>query len=216
MENSTIFFWLLASFLSGSLPFSVWVGRLALRTDIRRYGDGNPGATNVLRSGGKGWGTLALLLDTLKGAVPVAVACFWAGLTGWPLAAVAVAPVAGHAFSPLLRFRGGKAVAVTFGIWAGLTLWEGPTILGLALGFWFALVVVDGWAVILAMFSLLAYLLLAHSDPALLAIWSGNTLILAWKHRADLVQSPGLRAWLNREKLLLGNKGNSEPKAPCR
>jgi glycerol-3-phosphate acyltransferase PlsY len=209
MENSTVFFWITLSFLSGSLPFSVWVGRLALRTDIRRYGDGNPGATNVLRSGGKGWGALALLLDSLKGAVPGALAYFWAGLTGWMLVAVAVAPVAGHAFSPLLRFRGGKAVAVTFGIWAGLTLWAGPTVLGLALGLWFALVVVDGWAVILAMFSLLAYLLLAQSDPALLAIWAGNTLILAWKHRADLAQSPGLRLRLNREKLLLKHRGNS-------
>lgn len=209
METYTIFFWIIASFLSGSLPFSVWVGRLALRTDIRRYGDGNPGATNVLRSGGKGWGALALLLDTLKGAIPVGLAYFWAGLTGWPLAVVAVAPVVGHAFSPLLRFRGGKAVAVTFGIWAGLSLWAGPTILGLALAFWFALLAVDGWAMILAMFSLLAYLLLAWPDPALLAVWAGNTLILAWKHRSDLAQSPGLRSWLSRQKTLPGTEGNS-------
>jgi glycerol-3-phosphate acyltransferase PlsY len=183
------------------------VGRLALRTDIRRYGDGNPGATNVLRSGGKGWGALALLLDVLKGTIPVGLAFFWAGLSGWPLAAVALAPILGHAFSPLLRFRGGKAVAVTFGIWTGLTVWEGPTVLGLALGLWFAVVVIDGWAMILAMFSLLFYLLFARPDPALLVIWAGNTLILAWKHRADLVQIPGLRPWLSRERVLQGTEG---------
>jgi glycerol-3-phosphate acyltransferase PlsY len=112
----------------------------------------------------------------------------------------------GHAFSPLLRFRGGKAVAVTFGIWAGLTLWEGPTVLGLALGLWFALIAVDGWAMLLALFSLLAYLVLARPEPDLLVVWAGNTLILAWKHRADLAQLPQLRSWL-KKKELVGTEG---------
>lgn len=196
------FIWFLSAFLSGSLPFSVWVGRLALRTDIRRYGDGNPGATNVLHSGGKGWGALALLLDVLKGTVPVGLAFFWAGLTGWPLAAVALAPVLGHAFSPFLGFRGGKAVAVTFGMWAGLTLWQGPGVLGLALGLWFVVVTVDGWAMLLALMSLLVYLLLAGAEPTLWTIWAGNTLILAWKHRADLRRPPGLRPRLKKKELL--------------
>lgn len=206
MENLSIFVWVIAAFLSGSLPFSVWVGQLALRTDIRRYGDGNPGATNVLRSGSRGWAALALLFDSLKGAVPVGLAYFWAGLTGWPLVVVALAPVLGHAFSPLLRFRGGKAVAVTFGIWTGLTLWEGPTVLGLALGLWFAIIAVDGWAMLLALFSLLAYLLLARPDADMLTIWMGNTLILAWKHRADLAQWPHPRLWL-KKKELVGTEG---------
>ncbi|NJN95077.1 MAG: hypothetical protein HC875_13725 [Anaerolineales bacterium] len=206
MENITILAWISIAFLSGSLPFSVWVGQVALQKDIRRYGDGNPGATNVLRSGSRGWAALALLLDSLKGAIPAGLAYFWAGLTGWPLIAVALAPVLGHAYSPLLRFRGGKAVAVTFGIWAGLTLWEGPTVLGLALGLWFALVVVGGWAMLLALFSLLAYLVLARPEADLLAVWAGNTLILAWKHRTDLAQWPQLRSWL-KKKELAGTEG---------
>lgn len=206
MDYIPVLAWVITAFLSGSLPFSVWVGQLALRKDIRRYGDGNPGATNVLRSGSRGWAVFAVLLDSLKGAIPVGLAYFWAGLTGWPLVAVALAPVMGHAFSPLLRFRGGKAVAVTFGIWAGLTLWEGPTVLGLALGLWFALVVVGGWAMLLALFSLLAYLVLARPEPDLLVVWAGNTLILAWKHRADLAQLPQLRSWL-KKKELVGTEG---------
>lgn len=187
--------WVVAAFLSGSLPFSVWVGRLALHTDIRRYGDGNPGAANVLRSGGRGWAALALLLDTFKGAIPVGLAQFWGQLEGWPLVAVVLAPVVGHAFSPFLRFRGGKAVAVTFGVWAGLTMWVAPPVLGLALGVWYALVRVDGWAVILAMLSLLVFLWWFQVEPALLAAGAGNTAILAWKHRADLRRFPGLRPW---------------------
>jgi glycerol-3-phosphate acyltransferase PlsY len=194
----TTFIWFIVGFVCGALPFSVWVGRLALRTDIRSYGDHNPGATNVIRAGGWQWGALALLLDYFKGAIPVGVAHFFIGLEGVSLAVVALAPVLGHAYSPFLGFRGGKAVAATFGIWTGLTLGEVPLVLGLLLGIWFALVAVSGWAVLLAMFGLLIYLLVFHSASVLLMVWLGNTLLLAWKHRDELTQPPGLRPWLKK------------------
>jgi acyl phosphate:glycerol-3-phosphate acyltransferase len=195
--------WVAVAFWSGALPFSVWVGRLALRTDIRRYGDANPGATNVFRGGGKAAGIVALLLDFLKGALPVGLAHFHLGLTGWALVAVTLAPVLGHAFSPFLRFQGGKAVAVTGGIWCGLTGWEGPTIGGSLLGIAYLVLAVDGWAVLLALTGLLLYLLFTplawHGLQARpetwvsLAIGVGNLLILAWKHRADLARPLTLR-----------------------
>jgi glycerol-3-phosphate acyltransferase PlsY len=137
-------------------------------------------------------------LDYLKGAIPVSLAHFGAGLGGWSLVVVALAPALGHAYSPFLRFRGGKAVAVTFGLWTGLTLGEAPMFLGIMLGVWGAVVVVSGWAMMLAMLSLLVYLLLFHPDPMLLTVWASNALLLAWKHRADLAQPPGLHAWLTK------------------
>jgi glycerol-3-phosphate acyltransferase PlsY len=185
--------WMIIAFVCGALPFSVWVGKLALRTEIRNYGDHNPGATNVIRAGGWKWGVPALLLDYLKGAIPVGIAYFVVGFDGFSLVLIALAPVLGHAYSPFLGFRGGKAVAVTFGIWTGLTLAEVPTVLGLLLGLWFGLVAVSGWAVMLAMLGLLAYLLIFHPDPVLLSVWGGNMLILAWKHRQELMQPPGFR-----------------------
>ncbi len=189
----TTFFWVVVAFVAGSLPFSVWVGQLALRKDVRAYGDGNPGASNVFRAGGKGWGVVAVLLDGFKGAIPVGIANFGVGLEGWELTAVAIAPILGHAFSPFLRFRGGKALATTFGIWLGLTLWWGPTALGLAFAFWRWRLTVDGWAVMAGMLTLLAVLLLVGAPPALWAAWLGNALILAWKHREDLRQRVGVR-----------------------
>jgi acyl phosphate:glycerol-3-phosphate acyltransferase len=189
----TTLFWIVVAFILGSLPFSVWVGRWALRKDVREYGDGNPGASNVFRAGGKGWGVVAVLLDGFKGAIPVGIANFGVGLEGWALTAVAIAPILGHAFSPFLRFRGGKALATTFGVWLGLTLWWGPTALGLGFAFWRWRLTVDGWAVLAGMLTLLAVLLLAGASPALLAAWLGNTLILAWKHREDLRQRVGIR-----------------------
>ncbi len=188
----TTFLWILAAFLSGSLPFSVWVGRLALRTDIRRYGDHNPGATNVLRAGSKTAAGLALLLDILKGALPVGAAWYFGGLNGWPLALVALAPVLGHAYSPFLGFNGGKAVAVTGGVWAGLTWGLGIFGLALLLVAWYLLIKPDGWAVLATTLSLLLLLFLFSASTTLLAVWAGSTLILAWKYRADLAHRPTL------------------------
>lgn len=192
------FFWMAVGFLAGSLPFSVWLGRLLLRTDIRRYGDGNPGAANAWRAGGWPVGIMAGLLDYLKGAIPVSVAHFYLGMRGPALAAVALCPVLGHAFSPFLQFRGGKAVAVTFGIWTGLTLGEVPIILGLLLGVFFYTLAADSWSVMLGMAGVLAHLLLRGHAPVLLAVWAGNMVILAWKHRADLRRPLRFRPWLQR------------------
>lgn len=184
------------AFISGAIPFSVIIGKLVLKDDIRHYGDHNPGATNVFRAGGKHWGIIALILDGAKAAIPVLIANYGIGLTGIDLVAVSLAPIAGHAFTPFLRFKGGKAIGATFGSWIGLTIWEAPTVLGLMLLYWFLSVKVSGWAVMLAMCSLLGYLLLAHNDPTLLMFWFGNALILVYKHRTDLSQSPGINYWL--------------------
>jgi len=77
-----ILFWSLLGFFLGAIPFSLLIGKAALRTDIRTVGDGNPGATNVLRSGSKAWAAMAMLLDMLKGALP--------GWLLWPLSMMAL------------------------------------------------------------------------------------------------------------------------------
>jgi glycerol-3-phosphate acyltransferase PlsY len=179
------FFIFLIAFFCGSLPFSVWIGRWVLHTDIRQFGDGNPGATNVWRAGGgKGWTAVALLLDFAKGAIPVAWANFGLGLSGWQLTAVALAPILGHAFSPFLRFRGGKALAVTFGVWTGLTLWLVPTFLGLSFAIWLRLLKREATAVLLGMGTILPLLWLTQAEPTLYLVWLGNWLILAWTHKS--------------------------------
>ncbi len=193
-----VLFWTAVGFLSGSLPFSVWLGWLVARADVRRYGDGNPGAANAWRAGGWRAGVPAFLLDYLKGATPVALARFEAGIDGWGLAPVALAPVLGHAFSPFLRFRGGKAIAATFGVWSGLTLWAGPTVMGLALTLAFALNRTDAWSAVFGVMVLGLYLLLSGAAGPLLAIWAGNLVLVLWKHRRDLRTPPQVRPWLRR------------------
>jgi len=188
----------LIAFLCGSLPFSVWLGKLLLGLDVRRFGDGNPGATNVFRSGSRVVGLLALILDITKAAAPVGLAYFNLGIRGLPMALIAIAPILGHAFSPFLGFRGGKALATVMGVWIGLTIWKASlaAVIGVLLGI--ALFTTAGWAVMLALCVILSALLLWMPDSLLLLVWAGETLILAWTHRADLGQRPRLRPWLTR------------------
>ena len=106
--------WCAGAFLSGSIPFGLLLVRLAGKGDVRTQGSGNIGATNVMRAGGKALGIATLLLDAAKGFVPV----FLARQLGYQpefLAFVALAAVAGHVFTPWLKFKGGKGVATALG-----------------------------------------------------------------------------------------------------
>jgi acyl phosphate:glycerol-3-phosphate acyltransferase len=192
MQGDALIFWTLVAFLCGSIPFSLLVGFWLLEVDIRRYGDGNPGAANVIRVGSWRVGMLAALLDSFKGAAPVGAVSSLVGIQDWRIVPIAIAPVAGHAFSPWLRFRGGKAIAVTFGVWTGLTLGAAPILLGIFLLLTYFTVAVNGWAVILAMLGLLGGLLFSHHGLVFLGVWLGNVAILIFKHRHDLAQPPGV------------------------
>ena len=117
----TIFLTIFA-YLFGALPFSVWIGRFLLKVDIREFGDGNPGATNVLRAGGILPFSLALALDITKGAFPVGLSYYILGIQDWRIIPISLAASLGHSFSPFLGWQGGKAIATTFGVMSGLTL----------------------------------------------------------------------------------------------
>jgi acyl phosphate:glycerol-3-phosphate acyltransferase len=188
--------WVLLAYGAGALPFSMWVGRLALRRDIRDFGDHNPGATNVFRAGGWLWGGLALALDVLKGWLPVALALWLdgAGLAGPQWVALTLAPPLGHATSPLLGFHGGKGVATTFGVWTALLGWPGLAVWPVALVVAYSVVDVDGWAVLASFLGVLAFLAATGAAAGLFLAWLGCAALLSWTHRADLAHRPNL-AW---------------------
>ena len=110
------------AYVSGSLPWGLWVGRVARGVDVRTLGSANLGATNVYRTLGPALGILTLLLDIAKGALPVWLlpqAGFAAAFPGgpeWCRIAVGFAAVAGHVWTFLGGFRGGKGVATTAGV----------------------------------------------------------------------------------------------------
>lgn len=119
------------AFLLGSIPFGFLLYRLRRGGDIRQAGSGNIGATNVLRTAGKGLGVLTLLLDAGKGWLAMWLALQAAPLPehgGW-VAAALVLVIAGHMYSPWIGFRGGKGVATALGAFAALA--PGPLLIAL-------------------------------------------------------------------------------------
>jgi glycerol-3-phosphate acyltransferase PlsY len=186
--------WTLIGFALGSLPFSVWVGRVFLRRDIRRYGDGNPGGANAWKAGGWQVGLPSILLDVGKGLVPVLLARA-SGIDGWGLVPVAVAPVLGHAFSPFLGFRGGKALAVTGGVWIALIGgWAFVAFAVFALGM-LAIQTENAWTGVSGVVGFLCYSLVTHGSPYLTVIAALDLMLIAWKHRVELRQPIHLRPW---------------------
>jgi glycerol-3-phosphate acyltransferase PlsY len=178
----------LAAYLIGSLSFAVIVSRVMGLNDPRTYGSGNPGATNVLRSGNKVAAVLTLLLDALKGFVPVVLVDQFGsrfGLGEGTVALVALAAFLGHLWPVFFRFQGGKGVATAAGVLLGLNPW-----LGLA--------TLVTWVIIAAFFrySSLAAIVAAVFAPFYqLLIWGGGPaaisvavmgLLLVWRHSANI------------------------------
>lgn len=118
---------LLLGYLSGALPWGLWLGRWVRGVDVRTLGSGNLGATNVYRSLGPGIGIATLVLDIAKGALPVwllpgsALGAAFPGGAEWCRLAVGFAAVAGHVWTVFAGFRGGKGVATTVGVLLALS-----------------------------------------------------------------------------------------------
>jgi acyl phosphate:glycerol-3-phosphate acyltransferase len=178
----------LASYLIGSLSFAVIVSRLMGLADPRSYGSGNPGATNVLRTGNKAAALVTLALDALKGYAPVIAAFLLAPKFGWgdgTIALCGLAAFAGHLWPLFFKFRGGKGVATA----AGVLMAFNP-LLGLA--------TLATWVIVAAFFrySSLASLAAAAFAPFYqLLIWDADafaaaivpmSLLLVWRHEGNI------------------------------
>jgi acyl phosphate:glycerol-3-phosphate acyltransferase len=117
-----------AAYLVGSLSFAVIVSRVMGLNDPRTFGSKNPGATNVLRSGSKLAAVLTLLLDAVKGWLPVMAVKWWGqayGLEEGTMALVGLAAFLGHLFPVFFRFVGGKGVATALGVLVATSGWLG-------------------------------------------------------------------------------------------
>jgi len=185
----------LAAYLIGSLSFAVLVSRVMGLADPRSYGSQNPGATNVLRSGNKAAAALTLLLDAIKGWLPV-----WAlerygsawGLAEGTLAMVALAAFVGHVWPVFFRFKGGKGVATAAGVLFGIDPW-----LGLAtLATWLIVAFFTRYSSLAALASALfapAYYFLGHRvvwyvDNRVLLAAVVMSAVLIWRHQSNIAK----------------------------
>lgn len=191
--NITSIWATVAAYLIGSLSFAVIVSRVMGLNDPRGYGSGNPGATNVLRSGNKLAAVLTLLLDAFKGWLPVFAVQHWGSAWGLGMGTVALVGLAafvGHLYPVFFRFKGGKGVATAAGVLLAFSPWVGLLVLAI-------------WGTVAAVFrySSLAALVAAMTAPmvymagingwwpvdgrVLFAIL-GMCLLLIWRHRDNI------------------------------
>ena len=171
----------------GSLSFAVLVSRACGLPDPRTYGSGNPGATNVMRTGKKIAAVLTLLGDGAKGWAAVFLAQQLApswGVSDAGIAACALATFLGHLFPMFFGFKGGKGVATTAGILLALNLWLGLTVLAS----WivtFALTRISSLSALIAaiLAPVYAWFFLSKVYVAMVLVLA---LLLIWRHRANI------------------------------
>lgn len=194
----------LLAYLLGSLSFAVIVSKAMRLDDPRSYGSGNPGATNVLRSGNKLAAILTLLLDAIKGVVAVLIARFLAERLGYGDGVVALAGLAsflGHLYPIFFRFQGGKGVATAAGVLLALN-WA----TGLAcLGTWLAIAVLTRYSSLAALVTALlapVYFHFMHGDSQVVGAVAVMSVLLVWRHRSNISKL------LSGTESKLGSKAN--------
>lgn len=176
----------IAAYLIGSISFAIVVSRAMKMSDPRSYGSGNPGATNVLRSGKKLAAVLTLLGDALKGVV-IVLAAKLAGLDDTWVAAVAIAVTVGHMWPIFFRFQGGKGVATAAGVLLTLD-WR----LGLAaLAVWIGVAALTKLSSLAAILTAVAAPLLCHwlvpNRPAIFGAVLAIAALLVQRHKRNLL-----------------------------
>ncbi len=175
---------LIASYLIGSVSAGIVVAKLMGLGDPRDSGSGNPGATNVLRLGGRIAAAVTLILDGLKGVLPV-LAANALGMNSGVVAGVGLAAFLGHLYPIFFGFRGGKGIATGFGV---LLAWSWPIgLIGLITWLIVAAVMRISSLAALGSFAL-APLALIYLDGRLLiaSAMAVMALLTAWRHRSNI------------------------------
>lgn len=184
---TTLVFVVLA-YLLGSVSFAVLMSKAFGLADPRSYGSGNPGATNVLRSGKKAAAALTLLGDAAKGWLAVFLAIQFVPHNGEGLLIVALVCVAvflGHVFPVFLKFKGGKGVATALGVLLALKVWMGLAVLAI----WVLVAAVFRYSSLSALVAAIAapiIAMLVPLRPELVFATAIMSMLLIWRHKGNI------------------------------
>lgn len=177
---------IVAAYLFGSISTAILTCRLMGLPDPRTQGSGNPGATNVLRVGGKLPAALTLFGDMLKGLIPVLIASAL-DVPAAVLALTAVAAFLGHLYPVFFGFQGGKGVATALGVLLGISWWVGLATIATWLFVAFVLRF-SSLAALVSMFAAPFYVWWLRPEEALVAAVSYMSLVLFWRHRSNIAK----------------------------
>ncbi|MFA5310026.1 MAG: glycerol-3-phosphate acyltransferase [Dehalococcoidales bacterium] len=198
MDTTNTVLLAIGAFLLGAVPFSVLIGRGLMRKDITTYGDGNPGAANVFRAGSIKMGLLAVLMDVAKGVPMVLIASEVCHLPGISLALIGTSAVLGHAFSPFLKMRGGKAISVTFGVLLAMPQRDILLVFIIFMLIGFMVLNTDSWIPVLGSTGTSVYLFLTDGRSWSLLLMLCILGIFIIKHFESLRTLPGWNGRLLR------------------
>lgn len=182
---------IVVAYLLGSISFAVVVSRMLRIQDPRTFGSGNPGATNVLRSGSKKAAALTLLFDLLKGYIPVLLALWLTPWLGWSVyiaPAVALAAFIGHLLPVFFQFKGGKGVATA----AGILLATSPLMAGAVVLTWLVIAVLTRYSSLAALVAAVAapvyYQLFSwgHTNTPMLIAITLMSVLLIFRHKQNI------------------------------
>jgi glycerol-3-phosphate acyltransferase PlsY len=174
---------LIAGYLLGAIPFGLVLTKLAGYGDLRRFGSGNIGATNVLRTGNKPLAAATLVLDIGKGAAAALLIMTWLGRDFAIIAGLGA--IAGHLYPVWLKFKGGKGVATTVGTILALSPMVGAAVCGI----WLLVALLFRYSSLAALVSIALSPLLAHflaNDPVLAGMCAIVLVMIWFKHRGNM------------------------------
>jgi len=187
--------WFFVSFFSASIPWSLIIGFIFSKQDIRTIGDKNPGGTNTLKLAGIKVGLLAISLDILKSFFPIYFAIIF-GFDGFQLAILCFAAISGSIFSPFLRFNGGKSLAVSCGIWMAISSGMIGPLICLIMAFSHLIQKTHLWTILSGWLGILIWVLIFSLNIEYIVIFIINFILVMFKHKNEFNQKIILRNWV--------------------
>ena len=195
-----ILLWTFIGFISGSVPWSLICVRTFSGMDVRSTGDGNPGATNAWMLSGWLVGSISMVLDICKALIPVWVAMNYyiqSSDPAYPLSVmlISMAPIVGHAYSPFLRLKGGKALAPSWGSWIALTSGVAFPVALIILGLMHLTQKNHAFTVTTCLIGFIViFAIIGTLSLALFGLL--NLILVVFKHRSEYQQGLVFRSWV--------------------
>ncbi len=191
----SLVFWILISFVSASVPWSLILGYIFSNKDIRTVGDKNPGGTNTLKLSGIKVGLMAIFLDISKSFFPVYFSLFY-GFVGYELILICLAAISGSIFSPFLKFNGGKSLAVSCGIWLAISSGIIGPLICLMMAFSHLVQKTHIWTILFGWLGILIWVLIFSFELEYVIIFFINFILVMYKHRKEFNQKIIFRNWI--------------------
>lgn len=187
MEYVILIIMLLIAYILGSIPTGVWIGKKICGLDIREHGSKNTGATNAIRVLGAKVGFLVLFLDIIKGVIPVLAAQYIFKMSDIYLLIIGITAIVGHILSIFLKFKGGKGVATSLGVFLVLS----PKVMLIIIGLFIIIVAITryvslGSIVCAFLFPILTYFIYGVEKKATIFLGIIVAIYIIYKHKTNI------------------------------